>query len=99
MIFQVTHTHNHETCPGAHPDKFTTFSEWWAGVKNNSSVKVLGGYVSPMDHVFHITLEADDFTSVTRAMGPLNSIGSGHISNVISLDAAMPLAEEGVFRG
>ena len=42
MIFQVTHTHNHETCPGANPDKFTTFSEWWAGVKNNSSVKVLG---------------------------------------------------------
>jgi hypothetical protein len=99
MIFQVTHTHNHETCPGANPDKFTTFSQWWDAVKKNQNVKVLGGYVSPIDHVFHITLEADDFGAVTRAMGPLNSIGSGDISVVLTLDAAMPLAEEGVFRG
>ena len=99
MILQVTHKHNHETCPGVHTDKFSTFSEWWDGVKKNPNVKVLGGYVSPMDHVFHITLEADDFGAVTRAMGPLNSIGTGSIDVVITLDAAMPLAEEGVFRG
>jgi hypothetical protein len=52
-----------------------------------------------MDHVFHITVEADDYTTVVRAMGPLNSIGTGHVTGVISLDAAMPLAQEGVFRG
>jgi hypothetical protein len=32
-------------------------------------------------------------------MGPLNSIGTGHVTGVLSLDAAMPLAQEGVFRG
>jgi hypothetical protein len=99
VIVQVTHTHSHETCPGAHTDRLSTFSQWWNGVKKNPNLKVLGGYVSPIDHVFHITLEADDYTTVVRAMGPLNSIGTGHISGVITLDAAMPLAEEGVFRG
>jgi hypothetical protein len=99
MIFQITHTHNHETCPGVHSDKLSTFSEWWDGVKKNPNLKVVGGYVAPMDHVFHITVEADDYTTVVRAMGPLNSIGTGHVTGVISLDAAMPLAQEGVFRG
>jgi len=99
MIFQVTHTHSHETCPGVHSDKLSTFGEWWDAVKKNPNIKVLGGYVSPMDHVFHVTVEADDFNVVTRAMGPLNSIGTGHISGVITLDAALPMAEEGVFRG
>jgi hypothetical protein len=98
MLFQVVHTHSHETCPGVFPDKFKSYSEWWDGLKANPNVKVLAGYVSPIDHVFHITLEADDFSYVTRAIGPLNAIGSGHISPVITLDQAMPLAEEGVFR-
>jgi Domain of unknown function (DUF3303) len=98
MLFQVVHTHSHETCPGVFPDRLKTFSEWWAAIKANPNVKVLGGYVSPMDHVFHITLEADDFATVSRAVGPLNSIGSGRVSPVLTLDQAMPLAESGAFR-
>jgi hypothetical protein len=98
MLFQVTHTHNEETCPGVFPDKLKTFGEWWQGLKDNPDLKVLGGYVSPMDHVFHITIEADDFAVVARALGPLNTIGSGHTTPVLTLDQAMPIAESGGFR-
>jgi len=98
MLFQVVHTHSHETCPGVFPDRLESYSRWWNGLKTNPNVKVLAGYVSPMDHVFHITLEADDFGAVSRAVGPLNAIGSGQISPVIGLDQALPMAEEGVFR-
>jgi hypothetical protein len=98
MLFQVVHTHSHETCPGVFPDKLTSYSQWWNGLKSSSNVKVLAGYVSPTDHVFHITIEADDFAQVARAIGPLNAIGSGTISPVLTLDQAMPLAEQGAFR-
>jgi hypothetical protein len=98
MLFQVVHTHSHETCPGVFPDKQESFSRWWGNLKSNPNLKVIAGYVSPIEHVFHITIEADDFSTVTRAIGPLNSIGSGQISPVITLDQAMPLAEEGAFR-
>ena len=98
MLFQVIHTHSHETCPGVFPDKLASFSQWWDGLKTNANVKVLGGYVSPMDHVFYITLEADDFATVSRAVGPLNAIGTGRISPILTLDQTMPIAEEGAFR-
>ena len=98
MLFQVTHTHSEATCPGVFPDKFSSFAEWWQGLKTNPSLKVLGGYVSPMDHIFYITIEADDYPTVAKALGPLNSIGTGHTSPVLTLDQAMPLAEQGAFR-
>ena len=98
MLFQVTHTHSEATCPGVFPDKLSTFGAWWQGLKTNPDLQVLGGYVSPMDHIFYITLEADDFATVARALGPLNSIGSGHTTPVLTLDQAMPLADQGAFR-
>ena len=98
MLFQVTHTHSHETCPGVFPEGLTKFSQWWDNLKKNPEVKVLGGYVAPIEHVFHITVEGDDYATVARAIGPLNSIGTGQITPVITLDQAMPLAEQGAFR-
>jgi hypothetical protein len=98
MLFQIVHNHTHETCPGVFPDKLEAYSRWWDNLKSNANIKVLAGYVSPIDHVFYITLEADDFPTVARAIGPLNAIGDGQISPVITLDQAMPLAQEGAFR-
>jgi hypothetical protein len=98
MLFQVVHTHSHETCPGVVPENFESYSRWWDNLKSTPNLKVLAGYVSPIEHVFHITIEAEDFGAVTRAIGPLNAIGSGQISPVIPLDQAMPLAEQGAFR-
>ncbi len=97
MLFQVTHTHNEATCPGVFPDKLKSLGEWWQGLKMNPDIKVLSGYVSPIDHVFYVTLEADEFPTVAKALGPLNSIGTGHISPVLTIDQAMPIAEAGSF--
>jgi hypothetical protein len=98
MLFQVTHTHNHETCPGVVKDIGDGMGEWWQALKGNSDVKVLGAYVSPTNHTFHITLEAADYGPVARALGALNAIGNGEVTPIITLDAAFPLADAGVFR-
>ncbi len=98
MLFQVTHTHTTENCPAQSPDKAKRLGEWWQAMKKTPGVKVLAGYVSPMDHTLHITVEADDFSTLARALGPLNTLGSGHTSPILSLDQATPMAEAGDFR-
>ena len=98
MLFQVTHTHTNETCPGAVPELTVKLGAWWQALKTNPDVKVVSGYVSPMDHTFYITLEASDYPPVARALGGLNAIGSGHTSPVILLDQALPMAQAGDFR-
>ncbi len=67
-------------------------------MKRTPGVKVLAGYVSPMDHTFHITVEADDYPTLARALGPLNTYGTGHTSPVLTLDQTLPMAEDGAFR-
>ena len=54
MLFQVTHHHNHETCPGLSPEKGDALSKWWDGLKKNSDVKIVGANIATTDHVFHI---------------------------------------------
>jgi hypothetical protein len=98
MLFQVAHTHSNENCPGAVPELATKLGAWWQALKSNPDVKVVSGYVSPMDHTIYIALEASDYPPVARALGGLNSIGSGHTSPVIPLDQAFPMAQEGAFR-
>jgi hypothetical protein len=98
MLFQVTHVHTNETCPGTQPELLQKISAWWDALKKNPDVKVLAGYVSPTDHSIHITIEANDNNALARAVGPLNALGTGHTSPVLSLDTAFPLAESGAFR-
>ena len=98
MLFQVTHTHTNESCPAQSPEQIKHLGEWWQTLKNTPGVKVLAGYVSPMDHSFHITVEADDYATLARALGPLNTIGAGRTSPVLALDQAFPMAEAGAFR-
>lgn len=98
MLFQVTHTHTAEACPGQSPEQSKRVGDWWQALKDNPNVKVLSGYVSPIDHVFYITIEADDNTALARALGPLNTLGAGNISPVLSLDQTFTIAQEGVFR-
>ena len=51
-----------------------------------------------MDHTFHITVEADDYPTLARALGALNTYGTGRTSPVLTLDQAMPMIETGAFR-
>ena len=56
MLFQVVHTHNIETCPGRSPEQTKLLANFWQNLKKASGVKVVSGYVSPMDHTFYITV-------------------------------------------
>ena len=98
MLYQVVHTHTNETCPGRSPEQAKILANWWQSLKKTAGVKVVAGYVSPMDHTFHITVEADDYPTLARALGPLNSFGTGHTSPVLTLDQTLPMAEAGAFR-
>jgi hypothetical protein len=51
-----------------------------------------------MDHTFYITVETDDYQTLAKALGPLNSFGTGHTSPVLTLDQTLNLAEAGAFR-
>jgi hypothetical protein len=75
MLFQVTHTHTNKDCPAGSPELTKRFGDWWNGLKTTAGVKVLAGYVSPMDHTFHITVEADDYPTLARALGGHESHG------------------------
>jgi len=98
MLFQVVHTHNIETCPGRSPEQTKLLANFWQNLKKASGVKVVSGYVSPMDHTIYITVDADDYPTLAKALGPLNSLGTGHTSPVLTLDQTLNLAEAGAFR-
>jgi hypothetical protein len=98
MLFQVVHTHNYETCPGKSAEQAKSFGQWWQSFKKAPGVKLLAGYASPMDHTFYITVEADDYPTLAKALGALNAYGAGHTSPVLTLDQVLPMAEAGVFR-
>jgi hypothetical protein len=98
MIFQVVHTHSNEDCPGRSPEQLKPVADWWHGLKKAPGVKVLAGYVTPLDHTYYITLEADDYSIVSRALGTLLSIGTGRVIPVLTMDQTLPIAESGAFR-
>ncbi len=98
MLFQVVHTHTNETCPGQSPERAKELGAWWQALKKASGVRLLAAYVAPMDHTFYITVEADDYTTLARALGPLNTYGTGRTIPVLSLDQTLPMVEAGAFR-
>ena len=98
MIFQIVHTHTNESCPGQSTEQAKRFGEWWLSVKNNPAIKILAAFASSMDHTFYIAVEADDYPTVVKAFGALNTWGSGHASPVLILDQTLPMAEAGTFR-
>jgi hypothetical protein len=98
MLFQIVHTHTNTDCPARSAEQAKRYTEWWQSLKKTSGVKVLAGYVSPLDHTFYITAEADDYATLARALGPLVSIGTGQIRPVLTLDQSFPMAESGAFR-
>jgi hypothetical protein len=98
MLFQVVHTHTNVSCPAQSNEQANSLGAWWQSLKKAPGVKVLAGYVSPMDHTFYITVEADDYPTLAKALGPLNTYGAGHTSPVLTLDQALPLVASGFFR-
>jgi hypothetical protein len=98
MLFQIVHTHTNEDCPARSPEQLKPIAEWWQGLKKTPGVKVLAGYVSPLDHAYYISVEADDYSTVARALGTLMGIGKGRVIPVLTMDQTLPIAESGAFR-
>ena len=94
MLFQIIHSHTGETCPAKSPEAAKRSGEWWQALKKTSGIKVVVGTVSPLDHTFYITVEADDYQTLTKALWPLLGIGTGDVIPVIPLDQALPLARD-----
>jgi hypothetical protein len=98
MLYQVVHTHTNESCPGRSPEQTKILANWWQSFKKTAGVKVVAAYSSPIDHTFYITVEADDYPTLAKALGPLNTLGTGRASPVLLLDQILTLAEAGAFR-
>lgn len=98
MLFQVVHTHTNVDCPARSAEQSKIYANWWQSLKKTSGVKVLSGYVCPTDHTFYVTVEADDYPVLAKALGALNTIGTGQVKPVLTLDQSFPLAETGAFR-
>ncbi len=98
MLFQVVHSHTSQMCPAQSPEATKQANDWWQAMKKTPGVKVVAGYVTPLDHTYYITVEADDYPTLAKALGPLVSLGTGHVSPVLTLDQAFPMAETGAFR-
>ena len=91
MLLQITHTHSPETCPAVHAEHRVTLRRCYEALRESGEVKVVGAFASPLDHVFHFTVEAADLASVVRAMAPLNAIGTAKTEPVIPLDDLISL--------
>ena len=98
MLFQVVHTHTSDDCPARSSEQLKPISAWWQALKKTPGVKVVTGNVSPLDHTFYVTVEADDYPTLARALGPLVGIGTGRVVPVLPLDQSFPMAESGAFR-
>lgn len=98
MLFQVVHTHTGENCPAGSPERTKNLTNWWQALKKTPGVKVLSANISPLEHTFYITVEADDFQTLSKALGFLMSFGTGHVSPLLTLDQSIPIAESGAYR-
>jgi hypothetical protein len=98
ILFHVTHTHTHETCPAGIQDRMDDFNGFLESLKSSTNVKVHGAFVVPLQHIFYFILEADDFGEVSRLLGPIMTLGSGEVTPVLTFDVAAPMAESGAFR-
>jgi len=90
MLFVAVLTHTPESCL-MRPEHAKAYEELIKNWENTKKlVKVLGGYVNPNEHTFFIILEADNYASVTRALGPpMLTYHTGKITPVITMDEAI----------
>jgi hypothetical protein len=86
LLFHVHHIHTKETCPAVHPEMRERVARWWTNLKDNPDVTVVSCYVSPSDHNFYIALDAASNTAMAKAIAPLNALGTGNTSPVVSIE-------------
>jgi hypothetical protein len=91
MLFIVTLVHTPDLCFGR-----KEFNEegkrWFDGMEASAEkygIKVHGAYVCPIEHVFYLLLESDDFKDVSGFLsGPVLTHHSAKISPIITIEEA-----------
>ena len=91
MLFLVTLVHPPELCFGR-KEYNEEGKRWFDGIKASAEkydVKVHGTWVCPIEHVFYIMLESDDFKAVSAFLSPpILTHHSGKISPIITVEEA-----------
>jgi hypothetical protein len=87
----VTLVHPPELCFGR-KEYNEEGKRWFDGIKASAEkydVKVHGTWVCPIEHVFYIMLESDDFKAVSAFLSPpILTHHSGKISPIITVEEA-----------
>ena len=90
-MFLVTLVHPPELCFGR-KEYNEEGKRWFDGIKASAEkydVKVHGTWVCPIEHVFYIMLESDDFKAVSAFLSPpILTHHSGKISPIITVEEA-----------
>ncbi len=91
MLFLVTLVHAPELCFGR-KEYNEEGKRWFDGIKASAEkydVKVYGTWVCPIEHVFYIMLESNDFKAVSAFLSPpILTHHSGKISPIITVEEA-----------
>ena len=91
LLFLVTLVHTPELC-FAKKEFNEEGKQWFANMKTSAEqhgVKLYGAWVCPIEHVFYIMLESNDFKSVSGFLSPpILTHHSGKISPLITVEEA-----------
>ncbi len=96
MLFLVTLVHKPELCFGK-KEYNEEGKQWFSGMKASAEkygVKVHGAWVCPIELVFYIMLESDDFKAVSGFLSPpILTHHKGKISPLITTEEAFEAVE------
>jgi hypothetical protein len=91
VLFMVTLVHAPELCFGK-KEYNEEGKRWFTEMKASAEkygIKVHGAWVCPIEHVFYIMLESDDFKAVSGFLSPpMLTHHSGKISPLITVEEA-----------
>jgi hypothetical protein len=87
----VTLVHTPELCFGK-KEYNEEGKRWFANMKTSAEkygIKVHGAYVCPIEHVFYLLLESNDFKAVSGFLSPpMLTHHSGKVSPIITVEEA-----------
>jgi len=91
LLFMLTLIHSPELC-FAKKEYNEEGKQWFANMKASAEkygVKVHGAWVCPIEHVFYVMLESNDFKAVSAFLSPpILTHHSAKISPVITVEEA-----------
>ncbi len=91
MLFMVTLIHTPELCFGQ-KEYNEEGKRWFANMRTSAEkygIKVHGAYACPIEHVFYLLIESNDFKAVSGFLSPpILTHHEGKISPIITVEEA-----------